>query len=78
MWAISKNLIASYVFIYLDFRYFEKEVMSLGNFEKKVSSSLNLLVHGPESEIIPPGGIFVDPYIFVVWALVFKNLVVGC
>ena len=36
------------------------------------------IVHGPESEIIPPVGIFVDPYIFVVWTLVFKNLVVGC
>jgi len=36
------------------------------------------IVHGPESEIIPPGWIFVDPYIFVVWTLVFKNLVVGC
>ena len=37
-----------------------------------------VIVHGPESEIIPPGGIFVDPHIFVVWTLVFKNLVVGC
>jgi len=38
-------------------------------------------VNGPEGEIItpplPPGGIFVDPHIFVVWTLVFKNLVVG-
>jgi len=25
----------------------------------------------------PPGGIFVDPHIFVVWTLAFKNLVVG-
>ena len=41
-------------------------------------SCLAHIVHGPESEIIPPGGIFVDPYIFVVWTLVFKNLVVGC
>jgi len=40
--------------------------------------NITLLVHGPESEIIPPGGIFVDPHIFVVWTLVFKNLVVGC
>jgi len=37
----------------------------------------DIIVHGPESEIIPPGGIFVDPHIFVVWTLVFKNLVVG-
>jgi len=36
------------------------------------------LVHGPEGEIIPPGGIFVEPHIVVVWTLVFKNLVVGC
>jgi len=34
------------------------------------------IVHGPESEIIPTGEIFVDPHIFVVWTLVFKNLVV--
>jgi len=33
-----------------------------------------LLVHGPESKIIPPRGIFVDPNLFVVWALAFKNL----
>jgi len=42
------------------------------------SGNSNILVHGPESEIIPPGGIFVDPHIFVVWTLVFKNLVVEC
>ena len=39
--------------------------------------NLNNVVHGPEKEIIPPGGIFVDPHIFVVWTLAFKNLVVG-
>jgi len=38
---------------------------------------INLIVRGPESEIIPPGGIFVDPHIFVVSTLAFKNLVVG-
>jgi len=38
----------------------------------------SIIVHGPESEIIhPPGGIFVDPHIFVVWTLAFKYLVVG-
>jgi len=38
---------------------------------------MKYIVHGPESEIIPPGGILVDPHIFVVWTLAFKNLVVG-
>jgi len=47
---------------------------------QKIQNNLKgkIPVHGPKSEIIPPGGIFVDPHIFVVWTLVFKNLVVGC
>ena len=55
----------------------------MGNICKKLSTQnqfINYIFHivnGPEGEIMPPPlWDFVDPHIFVVWTLVFKNLVV--
>jgi len=57
---------------------------SLLSFNRNINKSvmrnficIQHIVHGPEGEIVPPGGIFEEPHICVVWTLAFKNLVVG-